>query len=384
MIKEFITRKLRTMLTESRIPFKLPLPEDILQIKDVFKKNGYKLYVVGGAVRDAILGKQPKDFDLATDAVPDKVEEILADAEFRTLPTGKAFGVINVFTDNGEYEIATFREDLSGGRRPDAVKFTDIESDVKRRDLTINALFYDIDKNEIVDLVGGVDDLKKGIVKTVGSPQERFGEDRLRILRAIRFAARFGSNLDSEADAALRKDASLEGISGERIRDEFLKGIISAKSITQFIGMIEKYRLFDWIFRGLNINKNFISDKDPILVIASLLKDNDPKLIGKKLNDLKYTVDEIKNITFLINLSKLTSDTAVILKRMQKLTSLTDDQLKKFGAQQGVNPKLLDAFIKFRLTVNGEELMQQLNLKPGKELGDAINKAEYENFKKLL
>jgi tRNA nucleotidyltransferase/poly(A) polymerase len=384
MIKEFISRKLRTMLTESRIPFKLTLPEDILQIKDVFKKNGYKLYVVGGAVRDAILGKQPKDFDLATDAVPDKVEEILAEAGFRTLPTGKAFGVINVFTDDGEYEIATFREDLSGGRRPDAVKFTDIESDVKRRDLTINALFYDIDKNEIVDLVGGVDDLKRGIVKTVGSPQERFGEDRLRILRAIRFAARFGSNLDPEADAALKKDASLEGISGERIRDEFIKGITSAKSITQFIGMIEKYHLFDWIFRGLNINKNFISDKDPILVIASLLKDNDPKLIGKKLNDLKYTVDEIKNITFLINLSKLTPDTAVILKRMQKLTSLTDDQLKKFGTQQGVNPKLLDAFIKFRLTVNGEDLMKQLNLKPGKELGDAINKAEYENFKKLF
>jgi len=384
IIKEYIKRKLRTMLTESRIPFKLPLPEDILQIKDVFKNNGYKLYVVGGAVRDAILGKQPKDFDLATDAVPDKVEEILADAGFRTLPTGKAFGVINVFTDNGEYEIATFREDLSGGRRPDAVKFTDIESDVKRRDLTINALFYDIDKNEIVDLVGGVDDLKKGIVKTVGSPQDRFGEDRLRILRAIRFAARFGSNLDPEADAALRKDASLDGISGERIRDEFIKGITSAKSITQFIGMIEKYRLFDWIFRGLNINKNFISDKDPILVIASLLKDNDPKLIGKKLNDLKYTVDEIKNITFLINLSKLTPDTAVILKRMQKLTSLTDDQLKKFGAQQGVNTKLLDAFIKFRLTVNGEDLMKQLNLKPGKELGDAINKAEYDNFKRLF
>ena len=384
IIKEYIKRKLRTMLTESRIPFKLSLPEDILQIKDVFKKNGYKLYVVGGAVRDAILGKQPKDFDLATDAVPDKVEEILAEAGFRTLPTGKAFGVINVFTDNGEYEIATFRDDLSGGRRPDAVKFTDIESDVKRRDLTINALFYDIDKNEIVDLVGGVDDLKKGIVKTVGSPQERFGEDRLRILRAIRFAARFGSNLDPEADAALRKDASLKGISGERIRDEFLKGITSAKSITQFIGMIEKYHLFDWIFRGLNINKNFISDKDPTLVIASLLKDNDPKLIGKKLNDLKYTVDEIKNITFLINLSKLTPDTAVILKRMQKLTSLTDDQLKKFGVQQGVNPKLLDAFIKFRLTVNGEDLMKQLNLKPGKELGDAINKAEYDNFKRLF
>jgi tRNA nucleotidyltransferase/poly(A) polymerase len=122
MIKEFISRKLRTMLTESRIPFKISLPEDILQIKDVFKKNGYKLYVVGGAVRDAILGKQPKDFDLATDAIPDKVEEILANAGFRTLPTGKAFGVINVFTDNGEYEIATFRSDRYKGDDLDGFK----------------------------------------------------------------------------------------------------------------------------------------------------------------------------------------------------------------------------------------------------------------------
>jgi tRNA nucleotidyltransferase/poly(A) polymerase len=384
MLKEFITRKLRTMLTESRIPFKITLPEDILQIKDVFKKNGYKLYVVGGAVRDALLGKQPKDFDLATDAVPDTVEEILAKAEFRTLPTGKAFGVINVFTDGGEYEIATFREDLSGGRRPDAVKFTDIESDVKRRDLTINALFYDIDKGEIVDLVGGVDDLKRGIVKTVGSPQERFGEDRLRILRAIRFAARFGSDLDSEADAALRKGASLEGISGERIRDEFIKGIVSSKSVTHFLNMIDKYRLFDWVFKGLKVNKNFISDGDPMIVISTLLKDNDTSLLTKKLNDLKYTVEEIKNITFLINMLKLSPETAVQLKRMQKLTTLTDSQLKKFGTQEGLNTKLLDAFIRFKLTVSGEDLMKQLNLKPGKELGDAINKAEYENFKNLI
>ena len=372
------------MLTESRIPFKISLPEDILQIKDVFKKNGYKLYVVGGAVRDALLGKQPKDFDLATDALPDDVEKILAEADFKTLPTGKAFGVINVFTDSGEYEIATFREDIGSGRRPDAVQFTDIETDVKRRDLTINALFYDIDKKEIVDLVGGVEDLKKGVVKTVGSPQERFGEDRLRILRAIRFAARFGSNLDSEVDQALKKDSSLEGISGERIRDEFIKGIISAKSIAQFMGMIERYRLFDWIFKGLKVSKNFISDKDPILVIASLLKENDPTILSKKLNDLKYTVEEVKNITFLVNMLKLTPETAVALKRVQKNTSLSDEQIRTFGNFIGVNTKLLDAFIRFKLTVSGEDLMRQFNLKQGKELGDAINKAEHENFKNLI
>ena len=99
------------LVREERIKFDFKVPSDILEIQKVFKKNGYKLYVVGGAVRDALLGKTPKDFDLATDAIPDKVEEMMQEAGFRTLPTGKSFGVINVFTDQGEYEIATFRSD---------------------------------------------------------------------------------------------------------------------------------------------------------------------------------------------------------------------------------------------------------------------------------
>ena len=107
---------------EDRIKYDINIPSDILAIKDVFKKNGFKLYVVGGAVRDALLGKQPKDFDLATDALPDKVEEIMSKAGFRTLPTGKAFGVINVFTDQGEYEIATFRTDQYKGDDLDGFK----------------------------------------------------------------------------------------------------------------------------------------------------------------------------------------------------------------------------------------------------------------------
>lgn len=111
-MKELIKDKLREgLITEERTKFDMPIPKDIMNIKDIFKKNGHKLYVVGGAVRDAILGKHPKDFDLATDAVPDKVEEMMRGAGLKTIPTGKAFGVINVFTNEGEYEIATFRED---------------------------------------------------------------------------------------------------------------------------------------------------------------------------------------------------------------------------------------------------------------------------------
>jgi tRNA nucleotidyltransferase/poly(A) polymerase len=372
------------LIMEERIRMDIPIPSDIQQIQQVFKKNGFKLYVVGGAVRDALLGKTPKDYDLATDAVPDKVEEMMAKAGFKTLPTGKSFGVINVFTDQGEYEIATFREDLSGGRRPDAVSFTNIEGDVKRRDLTINALFYDIDTHEIVDLVGGVNDLKNGVVRTVGSAEDRFGEDRLRILRAIRFAGRFGSELDPATDAALQKDASLKDISGERIRDEFLKGIASAKSVNKFLQLIDRYRLFDWVFNGLSVDKHFVEDNDPIIVIATLLDRNNVELLRKQLNELKYSSDEVKAITFLVALLKLSVETAVTLKKAQKHAGVTPEQIKKFGQIQGIDSKLLDAFVKFDLTVSGPELMDKMGLKPGPELGQAIQKVETDNFKKIL
>jgi tRNA nucleotidyltransferase/poly(A) polymerase len=390
-MKENIRQILREgLVREERIKFDLPIPQDIQQIKDVFKKNGFKLYVVGGAVRDAILGKTPKDYDLATDAVPDKVEEIMTKAGFKTLPTGKAFGVINVFTDQGEYEIATFREDLSGGRRPDAVSFTDIEGDVKRRDLTINALFYDIDTHEIVDLVGGVQDLKNGVVRTVGAPEDRFGEDRLRIMRAIRFAGRFGNELDPATDAALQKDASLEGISGERIRDEFIKGIKSAKSQKHFLEMLDKYNLFDWIFKGLNVNKDFIARlgsnnyDDYIVLLATLLKNNNLDVLKKKLNELKYSVEEVKAITFLIAMLKLDVDTAVTLKKAEQHAGVTPDQIRSFCGKENVSSQLLDAFEQFRLTVSGPEVMDKMGLKPGPELGKAIQKIETDNFKKLL
>ena len=378
------------LIKEERIKFNLPIPQDIQQIQNIFNKNGYKLYIVGGAVRDALLGKTPKDYDLATDAVPDMVEAMMSKAGLRTLPTGKAFGVINVFTDEGEYEIATFREDIGSGRRPDGVSFTNIEGDVKRRDLTINALFFDIDTKEIVDLVGGVNDLKKGIVRTVGAAEDRFGEDRLRILRAIRFAGRFGSDLDPNVDAALQKDASLDGISGERIRDEFIKGIISAKSTDAYLLMLDKYKLFDWVFPNLNVDRRVFrrnldyKGDDYVVLLARLLKDNSIEVLRKKLNELKYSADEIKAIVFLISLLKLDVNTAYLLKKIQQTSGVTDDQIRNFGANEGISSQLLDAFEEFRLTVTGPEAMERFNIKPGPELGKAIEQLERDNFKNLL
>ena len=386
-IKRLLREGLESIITEEkRVKFDVPIPNDIIGMKDVFKKNGHKLYVVGGAVRDALLGKTPKDYDLATDATPDKVELMMDKAGYRTLPTGKAFGVINVFTDDDEYEIATFRKDLSGGRRPDAVEFTTIDQDVKRRDLTINALFYDIDTGEVVDLVGGIDDIKGGIVRTVGSPEERFGEDRLRILRALRFAGRFGSNLEPNVDAALKKDSSLEGISKERIRDEFIKGLKTSKSAKYFLGLVDKYNMWGEIFPGLTINKKYIDDKDAIINLATLLKDNDISNLRGILNKLAYSNDEIKNIQFLVSLNDFEADDIYKYKKDQRGITLTDKQILDYAKHNGLDGKLIDALLKFNLSVKGGEAMQRYGLtaKDKSKIGQAIKDLESEKFKELL
>ncbi len=390
---EMIKKILREHITkENRIKIDFPIPKNVLKINNIFKKNGFDLFIVGGAVRDVVLGVQPKDFDLCTNAVPDKIISLLKNEKFvsNMLETGKAFGVINVITTDGEYEIATMRKDIGSGRRPDSVEFTDIKGDLTRRDLTINALFYDIETGEVVDLIGGVDDLKKGIVRTVGKPEDRFGEDRLRILRAIRFAGRFGSQLDSETDAALVKDASLEGISGERIRDEFIKGLASAKSAKQYLQMVDKYNLFDWIFKGLKLNKRFVDNDDPLVLISMILSSNELTVVSKKLNELKYSSDEVKKISALIAMLNLNPNRPEIAPKLKTLfvnSGLSSDQLRNFGANMGISTQLLDSFEEYvKLPrVSGEEAMKKFNItKPGPELGQAIQKMETDLFKSVL
>jgi tRNA nucleotidyltransferase/poly(A) polymerase len=393
-MKEVIRQILREgLIKENRIKMSIKVPDDIVQIKDIFVNNGYKLYLVGGSIRDAILNKPIKDYDLATDANPDVVEQIMQEAGYKTLPTGKAFGVINVFTDQDEYEIATFRgENYSEDdkRRPESVFFSDIETDSARRDLTINALYYDIDTSEVIDLVGGINDLKKGIIRTVGNPEDRFNEDKLRILRSVRFAGRFGSQLDPQTDAALQKDASLEGISGERIRDEFIKGLKSAKSSKQYLQMVDKYNLFDWIFKGLKINKRFIDNDDPLVLIAILLSGNDTTILPKKLNELKYSSDEVKKITSLVSMLNLDINMPELAPKLKTLfinSTLSSNQLRNFGSNMGISSQLLDSFEEYvKLDrISGEEAMERFNItKPGPDLGKAIQKMETELFKSLL
>src|SRR2546430_7389788 len=186
------------------------------------REQGHIAYFAGGCVRDVVRGLTPKDYDIATDARPETVQALFP----RTYAVGAHFGVIIVLEDGLQFEVATFRSDDAyiDGRHPSAVHFSSPEEDAKRRDFTINGMFYDPVAGEVIDLVGGQADIAAKLVRAIGDPAKRFAEDRLRMLRAARFATVLGYQIDNETWHALVSSApSINQISAERIRDELVR-----------------------------------------------------------------------------------------------------------------------------------------------------------------
>jgi poly(A) polymerase len=201
-----------------------PNYEDAAEIVANLKEAGYEAYFVGGCVRDYIRSEKPQDYDIVTSARPENVRKIFP----RTVSVGERFGVLLVVENGVSYQVATFRKDegYEDGRRPSKISYTFAEEDVKRRDFTINGLLLNPDTKEIIDYVGGRDDIERKIVRTIGDPERRFAEDNLRMLRAVRFAANLDFEIDPATVAAIKgNSAAIKNISAERIRDE-LSGIL--------------------------------------------------------------------------------------------------------------------------------------------------------------
>ncbi|HEY1940073.1 MAG TPA: CCA tRNA nucleotidyltransferase [Candidatus Angelobacter sp.] len=217
--------------------------QEAILIARTLREHGYSAYLVGGWVRDLLLDREPADYDVATSATPHQVIDIFP----QTYAVGAQFGVVLVPVrrdthdgENNKYavEVATFRSDgdYSDGRHPDEVKFSkDARLDVQRRDFTINGLLLDPDTNEILDYVGGRVDLQNGIIRTIGEAHQRFGEDKLRMLRAVRFAARFGYTIEEQTFAAIQELApQIHQVSRERVRDEILKMLTEGQARRAF------------------------------------------------------------------------------------------------------------------------------------------------------
>jgi len=247
-----------------------------LSVVKTLQKHGFQAYFAGGCVRDRLMKRPPKDYDVATDARPNQVMKLFP----KTLAIGKAFGVVVVIIQKQQVEVTTFRTEsgYSDGRHPDHVKYASRDEDVARRDFTINGLLYDPIKDELVDLVSGQVDIKKKIVRTIGDARQRFKEDKLRMMRAIRFACELDFTIDPKTKKAIAKSArQIKKISVERIREE-LRRILICDRPDQGIKLLEQTGLLKRILpevrkmKGVNQPKQFHPEGDVYVHTVAVMK----------------------------------------------------------------------------------------------------------------
>lgn len=204
----------------------IDLPKKVKRIISVIESNGYEAYAVGGCVRDSILGREPNDWDITTSASPQQVKELFR----RTIDTGIKHGTVTVMLDREGFEVTTYRIDgeYEDSRHPKKVTFTsELTEDLKRRDFTMNAMAYN-DRDGLVDVFGGAEDIRNKIIRCVGNPKERFEEDALRMMRAVRFSAQLGYAIEGKTEAAIKEMSdNLKNISAERIQAELIKLLVS-------------------------------------------------------------------------------------------------------------------------------------------------------------
>jgi tRNA nucleotidyltransferase/poly(A) polymerase len=383
-----------TQFLESKSDMWDIIPQSVKELHELFQSAGKKLYLVGGSVRDFLTGDKPKDFDLATDALPDEVLDIV-DGKFRTNLQGKAFGVVVVYTKEVPegMEIATFREDVSKGRNPEVKLGVTIEDDVKRRDLTYNSLFYDLDTRQIVDLVGGKADLESGITRMVGDPTERFDEDSLRILRAFRFASRYEHPLHHDTEKAIEKRKQLENIdpetgemkriSQERVWEEMKKAWKQARDYNYYLNFFTKFDMWDEVFPGSDINTDLVDSKDFVVVIANLFKRESLSGLERKLvQEYKIEHETATKVVFLVSLLSFKVEDVFDIYKKRQQCAISDETILEWLKVEGINDDTLIKFVEYRPSISSQELMEQ-GFK-GRDLGIKIKELEIEKFKQML
>jgi len=384
------------LLENNSIKIEMPLPYDIINISNQYIKNDKNIFVVGGAVRDFLQGKTPKDYDLVTNALPNESKKILNEFDVSD-EQGKNFGVIRVYTKdepNG-YEIASYRKDISLGRdtkgddqKVEMGNHITIEDDCMRRDLTINALFYNIEKKEIVDIVGGVNDIKNNVIKSVGNPIERFKEDRLRICRIFRFTARSNGKIDKQTSDAIKSDNRLVGVgpkedvSAERIWDEIKKSFTQCKKFSIYLTLLNEYNMWSQVFPGVKINKDIQDSKYLEVYLANLLKDNDAStLFNKMVQNFKIEIDISRKVIFLISLLSLNVDNIIDIYKKKQIARVSDDVILDWYNINNITNKIHMAFLEYKPSISAEDLMSKGFRGP--ELGKEIKRLESEKFKQM-
>ena len=364
-----------------------------VQIVKGLREAGFEALLAGGCVRDMLLGRRPNDYDVATDAKPDDVTKLFR----RTLKVGAKFGVVVVLIDKVQVEVATFRTEsgYSDGRHPSKVRFTTAAEDAARRDFTINAMFYDPIAKKVIDYYGGQADLKKRVIRTVGEPAERFSEDYLRMLRAVRFSTQLGFAIGPKTREAICDGAkNITKISGERIAAE-LEGILVSPNRAKGVQILVETGLAGFIFSGcaccacpgagftVRLLAHLPARIDFPLGLASLFAGFETRFALEKCELLKLSRNQNKQIAFLLDhRGKLLNEMSVselrlllsepyfkdlfdLQKAIQKASNQTIGPLVRL--RRRIN-QLKGVELRPRPILNGHDLMA-LGAAPGPALG---------------
>lgn len=291
------------------------IPKEVSFLIDTIYENGYEAFMVGGCVRDNILNLIPNDYDITTNAKPKEIMNIFKD--YKIIDTGIKHGTVSIILNNNIYEITTYRieGEYENNRRPKTVEFTSsIEEDLRRRDFTINAMAYN-KQFGIIDKFNGLEDLQNRIIKTVGNPDERFKEDGLRMIRAIRFSSKLGFNIDENTLNGIYKNSYIiKNISTERINDEFTKILLSDNP--QNIILLYKTNIFKYLGIHCNLNRDYYKELekyinilsycdnnllDKLIILDYLISNEILKCIDK-CEKYKYYCENIKKVNIINNL----------------------------------------------------------------------------------
>ena len=349
-----------------------------LKVIDIINKNNGEAYLVGGCVRDMVLKEKPHDEDLTTSLTPDQVTNIFEKEGYKVIPTGLQHGTVTVMMDGEGYEITTFRKDstYSDGRHPDSVEFsTDVNDDCSRRDFTFNAMYYD--GKEIIDTYNGQKDIEDKVIRTVGNPDERFNEDALRMLRAIRFSSKLNFTIAPEVIKSIKKNKSLiNKISKERISSELTKTLQGPNRIYA-IKELQKTGLLKEIIPEVD-NKNLKNKLDLMgrcpsdhqIQFAILFSETDANDLCRRLKLSNEDRETIVNLSKHIKKPSCSAEEFIYSNQ-----DLSDEEFNKL--QIIWNDNILKNTLKRPhrirdLSVNGDDLIA-LGYK-GKEVGKQLNK----------
>ena len=341
-----------------------------IKIIKKLRSNGFEALLAGGCVRDMLLRRFANDYDVATSASPGQIVKLFK----RTLKIGAKFGVVIVMLRNQKVEVATFRteSDYTDGRHPGSVEFTNASKDARRRDFTINGMFYDPLEKRVIDYVNGQADLKSRIIRTIGKPAERFGEDHLRMLRAVRFSTQLGFAIETKTFSAIcANPKNIAKISGERIRME-LEGILVGPNRAAGAALLIKSGLTEAIFSGFIGRQMSFAVKvlaelkkkiDFALALASFFTGCEDEFAFEKCKVLKLSRSQSKHIKFLLtNRGRLLADEMSLAElKMILAEPYFGDLYELQKAIQKAEQKGTSALVKLRKRINA---LGDVELKP--------------------